>query len=157
MRNMELLVKILDDGWGHKWESLTEVLDGISEEAAAWQAPCYRSVPREEHWPSPGSIHWQVAHIAACKREYTGILQCRGQAPASADAPYRPASFAEDVECLKRAHEAQRRSILELSDEDLSRTVSGGMTLLEFLSMCLRHDIWHASQIAVAKRLWLNR
>ena len=60
---VETYLRQLDDAWEHKWESLRAVLDGVSEEEAAWQPPCYAAEEREEGWPPPGTIRWQVAHI----------------------------------------------------------------------------------------------
>lgn len=146
----------LDDAWRHRWESLRPALDGVTEEEAAWQAACYRHEPVKSGWPRPGTIHWHVAHLEACKREYTAAMVSQGpggQAEAAAPAT----TFAEAVERLARAHAAQREVIRSLSEGDLTRLVQDGMRLDEFLASTIRHDTWHAAQIAVVRRLWRTR
>ena len=44
-----------------------------------------------------------------------------------------------------------------LADEQLEAPLPNGMSVMEFLAMCVRHDTWHAGQIAVARRLWRQR
>jgi hypothetical protein len=152
------LLRAFDHAWQHKWESLSAALEGVTEEEAAWQAPCYAKEPREEGWPAPGTIRWQVAHVAHCKRHYTMFLRAPGSTERPPAPPHVPvASFAEDVDELREAHAGQRGAILALRDDQLPLPVGNGMPLGEFLAMAVRHDTWHASQIAVARRLYRNR
>ena len=158
MTGVEAFLKQLDHAWKHKWESLEAALHDVTEEEATWQARCYRKVEREEGWPPPGTIRWQVAHIAHCKRHYTDFIK----APGSSERPPVPerkptATFAEDRVELAEAHGAQRDAIASLSDSDLELPVGNGMPLGEFLAMAIRHDTWHAAQITVARRLWRAR
>ena len=44
-----------------------------------------------------------------------------------------------------------------MEPEDLELRTGNDMSLSEFLRMMIRHDAWHASQIAVATRLWQTR
>ena len=37
---------------------------GVSEDEAFWPAPAYRAEAPEAGWPNPGTIAWQVAHLA---------------------------------------------------------------------------------------------
>ncbi|MHC4450340.1 MAG: DinB family protein [Planctomycetota bacterium] len=135
-----------DDAWDHDFESLMSVLGGISEEEAAWQPPCYRDEPASTGWPAPGSIRWQVTHIAYYKREYAGRL-----GTASDSSPAATTSFAEDLEQLRSAHDAEREAIAALSKSELTPETA------RFLSAIIRHDVWHAAQIAVVRRMWRTR
>lgn len=151
-------LRTFDDAWEHKWESLSAALEGVGEDEASWQPPCYRDEPVEEGWPKPGTIWWQVAHIAHCKRYYTLFVRAPGVEERPEAAPYRPvASFAEEVEGLKTAHAEQRAAIAALEDRHLPMRVGNAMTMSEFLAMATRHDTWHASQIALVRRLWKHR
>jgi hypothetical protein len=158
MRAVDAFLLSLDQAWTHRWESLSAVLDGIHPEEAEWQAPVYGDAEHEDGWPLAGSIHWQVAHVAHCKRAYTEYILQRDR-PGRPPAPPRPrdTTWDEEVAGLKRAHARQRDAIASLTDADLGGRVGNGMTLAEFLAMCVRHDVWHASQIAVARRLYRNR
>jgi len=158
MGAIDAYLRQFDDAWEHKWESLRSVLEGVGEAEAAWQAPCYRAEEHEEGWPPPGSVQWQVAHLAHCKRYYTKLIRARGQegrppVPEREDAD----GVAGELAALEAVHRAQRAEIEALREEDLDRKVGTGMPLDEFLAMIVRHDIWHASQIAVARRLWRER
>jgi len=155
MKAKDAFLRQLDDAWAHKWESLSAVLEGVTEEEANWQAPCYASEEREEGWPAPGTVRWQVAHVAHCKRYYTKFVRAPGvlERP-QADARVPPATFAAEVAALKEAHAAQRAALDALDDGDLAKPVGNGMPMDEFLAMAIRHDAWHGAQIAVARRLF---
>jgi uncharacterized damage-inducible protein DinB len=150
MRAIDMFLRQLDDAWRHRWESLMPVLDGVTEQEAAWQAPCYRSEPASA--PPAGTILWQVDHLTRCKRAYTGALHGRSPEPHEA-----ARTFAEALERLEDAHRVQRETIASLAEADLDRQVEDGMTVAEFLTSTIRHDTWHAAQIAVARRLWRTR
>lgn len=150
--------KAFDDAWSHAWESLHAVLQGVTEDEAHWQAPCYADDEPEAHWPAPGTIAWQVAHVTHCKRYYTEIMRHRGATERPPTPSFEPApDFAAQRAALEEAHAAQRAMLASLTDDDLALRASNDMTLPEFLRMMTRHDTWHAAQIAVARRLWRTR
>ena len=152
------LLHAFDDAWDHAWESLTAAIEGLSDEEATWQAPCYAEEATEEGWPSPGTVAWQLAHLTHCKRYYTTILRTPGATqrpppPAFASAP----GVAAARNALVVAHTAQREALAALSEGDLAAQAGNGMPMHEFVRMMTRHDTWHAAQIAVARRLWRTR
>jgi hypothetical protein len=155
---LDVLLLAFDHAWEHKWESLQGALRGVGPEEAAWQAPAYATAEREDGWPLPGSMAWQVAHLAHCTRYYTALILQRGR-PGEPATPPRPPhqGFEEEVAGLRAAHAAQRAAIAALSDADLELRVGNGMGLVEFVTTCTRHDVWHAAQIAVARRLYRER
>ncbi|MBI3830440.1 MAG: DinB family protein [Planctomycetes bacterium] len=158
MDTMAVFLCMFDDAWEHKWESLSVVLKGVTEEEAAWQAPCYLEEEDGKDWPLPGSIAGQVAHLAWCKEEYTGQMRSRGGNEAPAKPERRPcASFAEELRRFEAVHRAQRDAIAQLTGADLERKTASGQPLVEYLAMIIRHDIWHAGQIALARRLFSTR
>jgi uncharacterized damage-inducible protein DinB len=149
----------LDHAWSHAFESVASALDGVTEEEAFWQAPCYAAEEREDGWPPPGTIAWQLAHLAHCKRHYTDcFLQPPGTSERPEVTPWTPCdSLAELRAVLEDVHAGQRAAIAGLGEERLGETAADGTPFREFLSMCIRHDTWHASQIAVARRLYRTR
>lgn len=148
----------LDQAWAHAYESVTSALDGVTDDEAFWQAPCYVGEAREEGWPEPGTIAWQVAHLAHCKRHYAAHCRRAGAGERPPVTPWEPrASFAGLRAALAAAHAEQREAIAGLGDEGLDLTAGNGMPFREFLAMCVRHDTWHAAQIAVGRRLWRTR
>ena len=154
MSELRAYLQAFDDAWAHAWESLESALDGVSEDVARYQHPAYAQEAREEGWPAPGSIAWQVAHVTHCKRHYTELIRGVGQpGEPEVEAWTAISSFSGLLDALKAAHEAQRAAIQDLDEEHLDLRVREGVALREFLAMCIRHDTWHAAQIAVARRL----
>ena len=158
MRAVDAFLLHFDQAWDHKWESLTQTLVGVGPAEADWQAPCYADVEREAGWPLAGTVHWQVAHIAHCKRYYALMLTQRDRSGRPPESPRAPnLTWAQEVVELQAAHAAQRAAIAGLSDADLEARVGNAMGVGEFVAMCTRHDAWHAAQIAVARRLYRTR
>ena len=144
----------LDQARSHAFESIDSALDGVGEDEAFWQAPCYAAEEREEGWPPPGSVAWQVAHLAHCKRYYAACFRQAGATERPPVTPWTPCeTFAELRAALDAAHSEQRDAIASLGDDGLDLAAGNDMSFREFLAMCVRHDTWHASQIAVARRL----
>ena len=147
-------LQFFDDAWSHAYESLAGGIEGVTEAEASWQAPAYASVAREEGWPAPGTIAWHVAHLTHCKRYYADVIRRRAEAESPEPRPWAtPATFDALVGLLKEAHAEQRTAIEALEDDDLEVVIEGDRRLADFLSATIRHDIWHAAQIAMARRL----
>lgn len=154
----DVLRLAFDDAWGHKWESLTAALEGVTEDEAYWQAPAYAADEGEAGWPAPGTIAWQVAHIAHCKRYYETIVRHREDAEAPPVTPRENVdTFAAERAALDAAHAGQRAALAEVGADELAHVACGKMPLGEFIAMTTRHDAWHASQITVARRLYRTR
>ena len=152
-------LSMFDDAWSHPWESLSVVLEGVTEPEACHVAPMYSQARSEAGWPAAGSILWQLAHLSHCKAYYTALIEQRGTDPGNPDpsTAKHPADFAGLHQALKATHAEQRRVLAGLTQEDMELKVGNGMALPEFLSMIIRHDIWHASQIALARRAWSEK
>lgn len=158
MRALDALLLSFDHAWAHRWESLTAALDGVHPEEASWQSPAYRDAEPEAGWPLPGTLHWHVAHVGHCKLHYTDLVTQRDR-PGRPPAPVRRAgnSYDDDVALLRHAHARQREALASLGDGDLPGRVGNGMSVAELVVMAVRHDVWHAGQIALARRLYRNR
>jgi len=138
------------DSWSHPWEGFRSAYVDCSQDELDRISPLYEGEPFETGWPPPGTISWQLNHVGACKQAYTWDIQH----PAEADNPCywqvhreRNALFA----ALERAHEdflAACRS----ADMAVPIAGKGGHTLATYLGIALRHEIWHAGQIAVLRR-----
>ncbi|MCC7139838.1 MAG: DinB family protein [Planctomycetes bacterium] len=158
MDAIALLVQSFDDAWSHPWEALLPTLEGVTDEEARWQAPCYAAEAPEAGWPPPGTVWWHVAHLAHYKAYYAAVVRARTAATVPDPAPRVPrATFAEDLESLRRAHDEQRAAVAALTPADLDGLVRDRTPLAEFLAATLRHDAWHGGQLAVARRLWRTR
>lgn len=158
VRAVDALLLAFDHAWEHRWESLSTALDGVGPEEAGWQSPAYAEVEPEAGWPLPGTIHWQVAHVAHCKRHYADCLLQRERAGRPPEPPFVPGrGWDGTLAELRAAHARQREAIAALADAELDTRVGNAMSVAEFVAMTTRHDAWHASQIALARRLYRTR
>ena len=155
MSEIRAFLQQMDDAWAHAWESLRSALDGITEEEAAWQADAYAAEEPEEGWPRPGTIAWQVAHVTHCKRYYREVMRSVGAEERPPVSPWTPLP---DLVALRsafeEAHRAERETLATFPEAALDADAGEGMTYREFIAMAIRHDTWHAAQIALARRLY---
>lgn len=158
MNTIETILGQLDDAWGHAYESLRTVLDGVGDEAWSWQPPGYDDVEREGPGPEPGSIAWHVAHLTACKHEYACFVRDRGLDVDLEGAEHEvPPTSKLARKAFEDAQAWLRHEIEALEPADLALPTSNDMPLGQFLAAVIRHDAWHAGQIAVVRRLYRNR
>ena len=153
MTATEVLVNELDDAFAHKWDSLRTALNGVTEEEALWQAPCYRDVEQEKGMSPSGTILWQVAHLHGCKQGYLDSIRHRGGDAPDKTYPDPEPTLAGELASLMRTQEAMRNEISALTDADLEM-ITCKMPLYQYLNNIIRHDIWHSAQIAMARRLY---
>jgi uncharacterized damage-inducible protein DinB len=151
MSPIDLLLTQLDQAYDTRsWHgtNLRGSIRGLAPEQAAWR-------------PSPGrhSIHEEVVHCAywkyAATRRLTG--EKKGGFPLEgsnwfdrdgADA----ARWKADVRLLEACHRRLRGKVAALEPRDLDRRV-GSVTLQFLVSGIVAHDLYHAGQIQLLKRL----
>jgi hypothetical protein len=153
MSVIECLLSELDGAWNGKWESLSSALHAVTEDEASYQAPCYANQSVEKGWPKPGSILWQVAHINQCKRYYVSVIAAQ---PEKTPDRTPAATLKEEWAALRDTQEDLRTAIATLRESRLGERVEHA-TLHDYIHNVIRHDVWHAAQIAMARRLWASR
>jgi hypothetical protein len=156
MSQVALVLQVFDDTWSHKCKSLRSVLQVTSEESS-WQDPAYVAEPLVQGLPEPGTIRWQVAHLEHCARHYTEILRERPVVDEPLTPPPGTADLSELIDRLEGARRLLRQEIERLSDVDLHTPCVRGLSVAEFLRMAIRHEAWHAGQLAVIRRLYRQR
>ena len=154
MSQVVQLLQAFDDSWSHGCESLRSVLLGVTSEESSWQDCSYAAEPLVQGLPEPGTIRWHVAHLEHCARHYTAILRERPIAHEPLTPPPGIADLPELTDRLERARRLLRAEIEQLSDVDLQAPCTRGMNVAEFLRMVIRHESWHAGQLAVVRRLY---
>lgn len=144
----------LEHASDHEWESLRSVLEGVSDEEAAWQAPCYAAEGDASAGFRTGTIHWHVWHLAGCKRGYAALYR---NDSAAVVVPDPLPEFRAEYRRLIDEHREQVRALSKLTDEDIERSDDKGPTLGEEIAAHVRHDVWHGGQIALIRRLYRSR
>jgi hypothetical protein len=131
-----------------------------------------RVTPAQAAWRPASNRHniWEVVvHAAywkyAAARRFTG--ETRGSFPIKGSNWFaRPVdalqsgekAWKADIELLDRMHELLRRTVMELSANDLARTPAGSkVSNFALLSGAAAHDLYHAGQIQLLKRLGPKR
>jgi uncharacterized damage-inducible protein DinB len=142
---------------GQPWHgpSLTAILEGVTAAEAA-------------NKPSPGTHSmWEILlHMTGWKREVTRRMQGhRAGEPPEGDWPAIGDASEARWEAAKADHLAAQRELLDLvrgmTEENLGTKVAGeatasigaGLSLKATLYGLLQHDVYHAGQIALLKRM----
>lgn len=132
-----------------EWHSMEAALRGLSEAEAGWAPSRYEGFP----W-SKGSIREIVLHVAADMLVQHSIGFGDGSLDwdkALALPEVREGTLDAARRLLKRGEHELRRTLSELTDEDLGRKVTtwGGKTMSaeSFFDMMIEHALYHAGQI----------
>lgn len=156
MNSTDLLLRMLDEAFDHRsWHgpNLRGSLRGLSPQEAAWR-------------PQPGRHNiWELAvHAAywkyAVRRRLLG--EKRGSFPLKGSNWFeRPlpggdgsAQWQADLALLLATHRQLREAVAQLEPDRLSAPLSGGKTgALELIIGIASHDLYHAGQIQLLKRM----
>jgi uncharacterized damage-inducible protein DinB len=155
---IRLLLELIDQAYDRKaWHgpNLKASVRGLTAEQAAWR-------------PEPGrhSIAEQVLHAAywkyACRRRLRGDK--RGSFPLKGSnwflvgEPLLETQWRQYMRILDGEHGALREAVVALSGEKLHQAPSGSKVNPAALVMGVAaHDIYHAGQIQLLKRLYASR
>lgn len=151
MHAIDLLLTQIDQAYNRRsWHgtNLRGSLRGVTAEQAAWRPGTDRN-----------SIQEIVVHAAYWKyvvrRRLTG--EKRGSFPLAGSNWFpRPqadvAAWKADVRLLDDCHRALRETVASLAPTQMSRAI-GGWTVLDTVSGIAAHDLYHAGQIQLLKRL----
>ena len=152
---MQLLLRLLDEGFDRKaWHgpNLRGSIRGLDSAQASWR-------------PAPGRHNiWEIiVHAAywkyAVRRRLTGIKRgsfgltgsnwfARGDKAVEA-------AWRQDVALLEQEHQQLREVVARLRESDLFRSAAGSrQSNVTLISGIAAHDVYHAGQIQVLKRLF---
>lgn len=158
------LLALVDSAYDRRsWHgtNLRGSIRGVSARQAAWRPA--GSDPRVTHGgQTPHNIHELVVHAAYWKyialRRLTGAR--KGSFPVagsnwfSRDDARDERAWREDVALLDRMHRSLREAVAALSARDLDRKPPGGtVSRFALLSGVAAHDLYHAGQIQLLRRL----
>ena len=155
MRDVPQLVAIIDQAYDHtSWHgtNLRGSIRRISLEQAAWRP----NPKRHNIWET--MVHTAYWKYAATRR-FTG--GARGSFPLKGSNWFeRPQEKTEkawkaDIELLDQMHRGLREAVARLSTRDLALTPRGKkVSNFALLSGIAAHDLYHAGQIQLLKKLY---
>lgn len=157
MTSIQLLLRNLDQGYDHKsWHGpiLKGSLRGVSAEQAAW-----RPAPdRHNIWElAVHAAYWKYSVLRRLRRD-----EVRFPLKGSNWFP-RPEEVSEtawkaDLRVLEETHRELRRAVESLRDEDLETIPEGSKTrIVDLVLGVAHHDIYHAGQIQLLKKMYRSR
>lgn len=152
MTEIDLLLAQIDQAYNRRsWHgtNLRGSVRGMTPKAAAWR-------------PGPGrhSIQEIVVHAAYWKYVVRRRLTRgkRGSFPLEGSNWFhRPHADADawraDLHLLDDCHTQMREAVARLDSRRLHRTVGGSTTVLALVTGIIAHDLYHAGQIQLLKRM----
>jgi hypothetical protein len=156
-RRVSLLLGLLDQAFDHRaWHgtNLKGSIRGLSARDASWRP----SRARHNIWEIVvHAAYWKYA----VRRRLTG--QKRGSFPLAGSNWFARSGGDEhawraDVQLLNREHAALRRAIAAVPPGALSRRAAGGTTTnVVLITGIAAHDLYHAGQIQLLKKLRRSR
>jgi hypothetical protein len=149
-----VLLRALDQGYDHKsWHGpiLKGSLRGLSAEQAAWRpAPSRHNV-----WEiAVHAAYWKYSVLHRLRPEVRFPLKGSNWFPRP-EGEVSERAWKADLQVLADVHRDLRQAVAALLDEDLETVPRGSRT--SFLDLVLgvaHHDVYHAGQIQVLKRLY---
>jgi DinB superfamily len=149
-----LLLRQYDEAFNRKsWHgpNLRGSLRGVTEEEAAWRV----SPPRHNIWEiTIHAAYWKYAVRRRLTGEKRGTFILAGSNWFTCPGHSVPVRWNDAVRLLENEHRLLRKVIAGLRDSDLRRTVRGSRTTtLAMVAGIIAHDLYHAGQIQLLKRL----
>jgi hypothetical protein len=151
---VESLLEQLDEAYDRQsWHgtNLRGSLRGLSVDATLW-----RPVPdRHNVWEIvTHAAYWKYAAWRRLTGEKRGSFPHRGSNWFPSPVSPTPAQWRTERGLLGQFHQQLREAVAELSDADLHRQAHGGKeTVGRLVRGIAAHDLYHAGQIQLLKRL----
>jgi uncharacterized damage-inducible protein DinB len=153
-----LLLSIIDEAYEKKaWHgpNLRGALRGVTAETAAWRPARGRHNIREIviH-----TAYWKYAVRRRLLGEKRGSFPLRGSNWITRASSGNKAEWKKELQLLNEAHKAMREAITRLRDKDLPVQTQGSrVTNVRVVFGIAAHDLYHAGQIQLLKRLYETR
>jgi hypothetical protein len=148
------LLDLLDEAYDRRsWHgpNLRGSLRGLSATKAAWRPVAKRHCAWEV---AVHAAYWKYAAWRRITGEKRGSFAREGSNWFAAGAQPSEARWKADLALLAECHRRLREVVASLSDEDLGRAAPGGReTIGRLVRGVAAHDLYHAGQIQLLKRL----
>lgn len=148
------LLALLDEAFVRRsWHgpNLRGALRGVGAARAAWRpGPGRHSV-----WEvALHAAYWKYAAWRRLTGERRGSFALRGSNWFPQPSPASERRWKQDLALLMECHQRLREAVSRLSDDDIARRTPGGReTIGRLVRGIAAHDLYHAGQIQLLKRL----
>lgn len=152
--NIACVLDIIDRAYNRRsWHgtNLRGSIRGVTGVEACWRpAPKRHSV-----WEIVvHAAYWKYAVRRRLTGERRGAFPLKGSNWFDRSAPRDAAAWKEDVALLDETHRTLRDAIGGLSEQDMRKSAPGSaVTTFELVAGVAAHDLYHAGQIQLIKRL----
>jgi len=148
------LIAIVDRAYNRRsWHgtNLRGAIRGVTPEQALWRpAPARHNI----HEVVVHAAYWKYAVWRRLTGEKRGSFPLKGSNWFPRDGDPDSAAWQADVALLERMHTSLRNTIAGLRANDLRRTATGTtVSNFELIAGIAAHDLYHAGQIQLLKRL----
>jgi hypothetical protein len=151
---MAVLIRILDEAYENKaWHgpNLKGSIRGLSPEQAVWRPdPRRRNIAEQVIH----AAYWKYAVRRRLRGDDRGSFPLKGSNWFLVAGPISAAEWKSNTALLDSEHRLLRQAIVEFPSERLFDLAQGGkFTNLAIISGIASHDVYHAGQIQLLKRL----
>ncbi len=151
---IQLLLQMIDEAFEKKaWHgaNLKGSIRGITAEQALWRAK------RNRHNIAEIIIHcayWKYIVRRRITGKERGSFPLKGSNWIQRNSPYSEKKLKEDITLLKQTHKELRKAIAFMNPKELEKFPKGStFTNRTTLYGIAQHDVYHAGQIQLLKRL----
>ncbi len=151
---IELILRLLDQAYDHKaWHgpTLRGALRGVKAQAAAWRP----GTARHNIWEiAVHAAYWKYTVLRRIAGLPQGSFPLTGSNWFERPTQLSEAAWKQDLQLLQQTHRKLRAAVETLHDKELDHTPRGSKTvLMDLLLGIASHDLYHAGQIQLLKRL----
>jgi hypothetical protein len=155
---LELLLTLIDEAYEQQsWHgpNLRGSLRGVSEEEASWRPGKHR----HNIWEiAVHATYWKYAVRRRLLGEKRGSFPLKGSNWFVRPDTHGGRTWEDDLALLGQEHRAMRRAIAGLPDADLEKkTARSKITTSRLVRGIAAHDLYHAGQIQLLKKLKSHR
>ena len=148
------LLAQLDEAYDRRsWHgpNLRGSLRGLGVAQAAWRP----ARGRHNAWElAVHAAYWKYAALRRLTGEKRGSFARAGSSWLATPTPPTEAAWRKDLDLLAECHRRLRAAVARLEDADLDRRARGGQeTIGRLVRGVAAHDLYHAGQIQLLKRL----
>jgi hypothetical protein len=156
--NIEQLLTIIDQAYDQRsWHgtNLRGSLRRVSSEQAAWRP----SPKRHNIWEiTVHAAYWKYAVRRRLRGESRGSFPIKGSNWFRRPQDPSEKGWKSDLDLLNQMHQSMREAIAALPSQELDYTPTGAKTSnFALIAGIAAHDLYHAGQIQLLKRLSTNR